>query len=66
MRRSNLTDFVALYRGRTVAEAELVAVSAESTLVRKLFAELIGESEHKPNDSCSEMPSQVLKVVRDE
>jgi hypothetical protein len=45
-----LTDFVALYRGRTVAEAELVAVSAESTLVRKLFAELIGESEHKPND----------------
>jgi hypothetical protein len=43
MRRLELADFVALYRGRTVADAELVAVSAESSIVRKFFAELLGE-----------------------
>jgi hypothetical protein len=61
-----LADFVALYRGRTVAEAELVAVSAESSLVRKFFAELLGESERQPKDTCSEKPARVLKAVRDE
>lgn len=46
MRRMKLADFVALYRGRTVAEAELVAVTAESSLVQRFFAELLGVSEH--------------------
>jgi hypothetical protein len=67
MRRSYvLADFVALYRGRTVAEAELIAVSAESSLVRKFFAELLGESEHRPNDTCGEKPARVLEPVRHE
>jgi hypothetical protein len=61
-----LADFVALYRGRTVADAELVAVSAESSIVRKFFAELLGELEHQPKDTCSEKPARVLEVVRDE
>jgi hypothetical protein len=66
MRRTRLTDFIALYCGRTVAEAELVAVSAENSLVRKLFAELLGESEHQSKDPCSEKPVRVLEAVRDE
>jgi hypothetical protein len=67
MRRSRfLTDFIALYRGKTVAEAKLVAVTAESSLVRKFFSELLGESEHQPQDTCSEKPARVLEAVRDE
>jgi hypothetical protein len=66
MRRLELADFVALYRGRTVAEAELVAVTAENSLVRKFFAELLGESENQPKDTCREKPARVLEVVRDD
>jgi hypothetical protein len=61
-----LTDFIALYRGRTVAEAELVAVSAESSLVRKFCAALLGEREHEPEDTCGEQPTRVLEAVQDE
>jgi hypothetical protein len=61
-----LADFVALYRGRTVAEAELVAVTAESSLVQRFFAELLGESKHLPKDTCGEKPVRSLQVVRDE
>jgi hypothetical protein len=35
-----LADFVALYRGRTVSEAELVAICADPRIVRRLFEEL--------------------------
>jgi hypothetical protein len=61
-----LADFVALYRGRTVAEAELIAVSAERSLVRRFFAELLGESEHQPKDTSGEKSARVLEAVRDE
>jgi hypothetical protein len=36
-----VSEFVALYRGRTVSEAELVAVSAEPRLVRRFVEELL-------------------------
>ena len=61
-----MADFIALYRGRTVAEAELVAVSAESYLVRKFFAEMLDEAEHQPKDTRGEQPARVLEAVRDE
>ena len=61
-----MADFVALYRGRTVAEAELVAVSAEKSLVRKFFAELLGESEPQPAATFSEKSTRALEAVRDE
>jgi hypothetical protein len=35
-----LTEFLALYRGRTVSEAELIAICADERIVRKFFAEL--------------------------
>jgi hypothetical protein len=66
MRRLELADFVAIYRGRTVADAELVAVSAENSIVRTFFAELLGESEHQPKDPWVEKPTRVLEAVRDE
>jgi hypothetical protein len=61
-----LAEFVALYRGPTVAEAELVAVSAESSLVRKFFAEMLGDSEARSEDPYSDSPVGVLEAVRDE
>jgi hypothetical protein len=66
MRRLKLADFVALYRGRRVAEAELVAVSTESSLVRKFFAKLLGESEVQSEDPISERLVSVLEADRDE
>jgi hypothetical protein len=63
-----VTDFVALYRGRTVLEAELVAVSAEPRLVRRFLSELLGEPEADPDQRADdwERPTRDLEVVRDE
>ena len=57
-----MTDFVALYRGRTVSEAEIVAVSAESRLVKRFFAELLGAPEHE-TDATPEHRTPALEVV---
>jgi hypothetical protein len=35
-----LTAFLALYRGRTVSEAELVAICADERIIRKFVEEL--------------------------
>ena len=59
----SLADFVALYRGRTVAEAELVAVSAAPSLVRRFFTELLGEPEAKQATGNPGRATAVLKVV---
>lgn len=61
-----MTDFVALYRGRTVAEAELVAVSAEQRLVHRFFAELLGKPEPTQETGASEKPQTVLQIVPDD
>jgi hypothetical protein len=60
-----LSEFVALYRGRTVSGAELVAVSAEPRLVRKFFAELLDENE-KSEASEEEPQTATLELVRGE
>jgi len=59
-----LSDFVALYRGRTVAEAELVAVTAEPRLVRRFFSELLGTPEDEQATQKPKHESPVLEVVR--
>lgn len=63
-----MADFVALYRGRTVSEAELIAVSAEPHMVRRFFSELQGDPEADPAQRVedSEHPMSALKVARDE
>jgi hypothetical protein len=57
-----LTNFIALYRGHSVSDAELVAVMAEPRLVRRFFVELLG-GEPETDDSKQ---SPLLEVVRDE
>ena len=37
------TTFIALYRGRTVGDARLVAVSSDHSIVERFFRELAGE-----------------------
>jgi len=59
-----LADFVALYRGRTVAEAELVAVSAERELVRRFFEELLGGQKQETKDQKRTSPTS-LEMARD-
>ncbi len=58
-----MTDILALYRGRTVAEAKLVAVTAKPDLVARFIFELVGE----PADSAEADASAKrapLRVVR--
>lgn len=57
-----MTDFIALYRGRTISEAEMVAVCAEERIVGKFFAELLGE----PEAESTEHEPPELAVVHDE
>lgn len=61
-----MTDFVALYRGRTVSEAELVAVSAEPHLVRRFFTELLGKPEPEQDPEEAERAAPMLEVVSED
>jgi hypothetical protein len=58
-----LADFVALYRGRTVAEAELIAVSAEPRLVRRFFSALLGDLEAKEETENLKHTSPTREVL---
>ncbi len=46
-----MTTFLALYRGSTVAEAQIVAVSADPALVRDVATYLLGEPEPHEGDA---------------
>jgi len=58
---------VAIYRGDTVAEAELLAVSAQPTLVQRFVEELLRDV---PSIEASEgtegKGAESLRVVRDD
>jgi hypothetical protein len=56
------TDFVALYRGQTVADARLVAVTAEPEIVEQFVRSLAGEREDPQKAGESKKP-RVLQVV---
>jgi hypothetical protein len=59
-----MTDILALYRGRTVAEAQLVAITAESSIVDRFLRELVGEAEETAEQEAERGPLRV--VERDE
>ena len=61
-----MANFLALYRGRTVAEAELIALSAEPRIVDRFFAELVGKPEPERRTEEADRQPQRLEVVRDE
>jgi hypothetical protein len=54
---------LALYKGRTVAEIELVAVTAKPDLVARFTRELIGEP-YRPSEECESAELAPLRVVR--
>ena len=59
-----MTEFLALYRGRTVSEAELVAISADKRVVSKFFKELATKS---PEDNvCENARGQISELDRGE
>jgi hypothetical protein len=58
-----LTTFVALYRGRTISEAELVAVSAEPHLVGRFFTELLQEHVGEREEPEKENRPTVVKLA---
>jgi hypothetical protein len=57
-----MTEFIALYRGRTVSDAELVALSAQPAVVRKFFDELLGRA-HKSEGHSELAKHEPLQVV---
>jgi hypothetical protein len=56
-------NFIALYRGPTVSEARLVAVSSEPEVVGRFVRELTGEAEDAENRG-ERAKCQRLHVVR--
>jgi hypothetical protein len=62
-----LPNFIALYRGRTISEAELIAVSAEPGIVQSFFEKLLGESfEGQERGGSEKDPLSTLEIVRSE
>ncbi len=53
------TDFIALYRGQTVAEARLIALSADPEIVGRFTHELIGD-DAKEDCSGSKAPLHLI------
>ena len=62
-------NFIALYRGRTVAESHLVAVTAEPEIVARFVREITGEAENpgrpEEQDSLLSKPFGVVKGEQD-
>jgi hypothetical protein len=64
-----LTSFLALYRGESIAVAKIVAVTAESELVREFAARMLAESELEPDFVLRELENgrrRALELVRGE
>ncbi len=55
------TDFVALYRGPTVGEARLVAVTAESEVVGQVVRALVGGRPEKELEDGDREPPRSLR-----
>jgi hypothetical protein len=56
------TNFIALYRGPTVAEARLIAVSSDPEIVGRFMCELVGPDEAEEHDTSAER--EPLRIVR--
>ena len=53
------TNFIALYRGESVGNARLIAVSSEPEIVSRLLREMAGETE----DSVEQIERETLRLV---
>ena len=65
-----MTTFLALYRGQTVAEAQLVAVTADPTLVADFSTRLLTAQAEKATDPVIEKLEEgrrsALRLIRRE
>jgi hypothetical protein len=59
-----LTNFIALYRGPSVAKARLIAVSSEPEIVGRFLRELAGVEASQERGASGERES--LRIVRDD
>jgi hypothetical protein len=57
-----VTNFIALYRGPTVTEARLVAVSSEPQIVDRFARELVSD----PDETDRPEPGKPLRLVQDD
>jgi len=57
-----VANFTAFYRGRSVAEARLIAVSSESEMVSRFLRELAGVDEPEEQNRGAEPTS--MHIVR--
>jgi len=57
-----MTNFIALYRGTSVAQARLIAVSSEPEIVGRFLRELAGVEASEERDESDE--SESLRIVR--
>ncbi len=60
-----MMNFIALYRGPTVSEARLVAVSSEPTVVGRFIRELAGEADNTEDQAGSAEYPPLLVVHGD-
>lgn len=64
-----MPSFIALYRGQTVAKAELVAVTADPEIVRRFAAEMLDEEADVDGDpvktAVRDGRRRALELVRD-
>jgi hypothetical protein len=64
-----LTSFLALYRGESITAAKIIAVTAESGLVRDFAARMLVASEREPDYVLRELEDgrrRALELVRGE
>jgi hypothetical protein len=57
-----MTNFIALYRGPSVTEARLIAVSSEPQIVDRFLRELAGVEASEERDESGERES--LRIAR--
>ncbi len=64
-----MTSFVALYRGESIADAKLVAVSAESELVHDFATRMLAEPADEADAALQELEQgrrRALRLVKSE
>lgn len=59
-----MTNFIALYRGESVATAKLIAVSSEREVVGRFLRELAGETPTEGSDVEDRNGREPLTVIR--
>ena len=57
-----MTDFIALYRGRSIAEARLIAVSSEPEIICQFIRALAGQNGSEERADMAE--SEPLRIVQ--